>query len=195
MERTSKTMSWFLRHGGQGKLQSDGFIEISELSKEINIPVSVMKSLVEAQTEDERRFEMKGTLIRAMQGHSIKELDDDTMLTLITKETVAQFTSQDPKTKRRVVVHGTSTGRVGGTKLKTILNQTGLSVMARKHVHFLKSKSACAKYHSHYNLFIACDIEAAMDHGIKFYHNARGTVLSPGNSQGIVPFRFLRLMD
>src|SRR5579872_330334 len=80
----SKKISWFLRHGGKDQLDSTGFISLENLS--LNIGLTVERIMYVYDNGGKSRFELKEDLIRAMQGHSIENLN------LIDNETFTELT-------------------------------------------------------------------------------------------------------
>jgi len=63
--------------------------------------------------------------------------------------------------------------------------------MKRNHIHMAKN-SDLAKHRINSSVFIAINTSDAIAAGIKFFQSANGVILSPGNSSGIMPAKFIK---
>jgi 2'-phosphotransferase len=68
---------------------------------------------------------------------------------------------------------------------------SGLSRMARKHIHFAQDSHLIRHNRS---IFIEVDMAAAMADGIKFYRSQNGVILTAGND-GILDSKYLTVHD
>ncbi|KZP01573.1 phosphotransferase KptA/Tpt1 [Calocera viscosa TUFC12733] len=204
--RISKTLSYILRHGAakEGlKMRSDGYIKVDDLlarPKLKGVEFAVLEGIV--KNNDKKRYQMlfeptdpvepgdtelkptEGTWwIRANQGHTLKVEE------LELRE--IQSAEEIP-----VVVHGTA--------LKTwpAIEKTGLSRMARNHIHLATGKlgdegviSGMRASHAKNGVLIYVDVPKAMADGIRFYMSANGVVLSEGNKDGVLEKKFFKRVE
>lgn len=129
----SKTLSWLLRHNAESQgltLRPDGYCKVDEVLnvpkiKKLKIDVAQLKYLVESN--DKKRYEMmeeEGVFyIRATQGHTMKAVETEALLTKI----------QDPF-EFCEVIHGTYFEPL------PLIMGSGLNKMARNHVHLAIGK-------------------------------------------------------
>lgn len=113
--KTSKEISWHLRHNKDLQMDSSGWVEISELADQIRGVDENIVSIVTTDTR-EQRFMVKGTKVRAMYGHTIPGINPDGLK--ITE-------------KESVVYHATPW--INGSKI--IDEHEGLNTGARNEVH------------------------------------------------------------
>lgn len=93
--RISKKLSYFLRHGAVEhgiKIQPDGFVYLHELLKKGKIKATVDRIKRIVENNDKKRFEIVtedfGTneiKIRAVQGHTLRMIDQEKLLQRIGK--------------------------------------------------------------------------------------------------------------
>jgi len=191
--QVSKAMSLILRHSAakEGiKIRPDGFCRMSEL-----LNARPMKSLSATQEEvvaavqnsDKKRFDLAEEagvmLIRATQGHSMKAVDDDSLL--------HRLSLNDPALPK-VCVHGTY-----HRYLKSILQQglkAGGGKSDRNHVHFASYEPGDSKVISgmRYDCEVAIylDLRRAIQNGVPFFLSKNEVVLSPGIN-GVVSPEFI----
>ena len=199
-KRLSMALSKILRHTAlDHKLQIDkeGYILVSSLFKihllkKHNINLENLKKLV--NTNKKKRFELtqkKNPLttklefyIRALQGHSIKNLDHEKMLTKLEKS--------NPITKK-IIVHGTF------SKFWDIIKKTGLNKMGRNHVHmaigYPGDKEVISGMRSICNTFIEIDIELALKNNRLFYVSKNNVVLTSGINGSLSPIFFKKVLS
>lgn len=92
------------------------------------------------------------------------------------------------------VVHGTYVEPWAQIKTK------GLSVMRRNHIHLASGKfgeeGVISGMRKTAEVFIYINIPKALEEDIKFFISDNGVILTPGNSQGLLPpHLFLRVED
>lgn len=110
--------------------------------------------------------------IKANQGHSIKYVKDDLLLTEIT----------DPE-YLPIAVHSTYKESI------SIILKEGLSKMKRNHIHMAKSKNIVHGTRKNATAFINIDVKRAIEDGIKFYESDNGVILSAGVN-GIIDSKY-----
>lgn len=144
--RLSKFLSKILRHKAEEygfAIQSDGFVSVSELLAHRDFRRFTLEDIVHVvETNDKKRFELctgaykfcfrlkltflilltyvvHGEMkIRAVQGHSLRNIDDTLLLTLITNPADLP-----------VALHGTNINALSS------IMATGLDRMSRNHIH------------------------------------------------------------
>lgn len=186
--KVSKYLSYLLRHGAEKSnldISTNGFVSVNQI---ISLPQSKNYKLDEEtirrifETNDKKRFEISTSkneelLIRACQGHSIKNLDESQMLTEIINA------NEYP-----IIVHGSFMKNWESIKID------GLKTMTRNHVHFAigypQDKQVISGIRSSCDLFIEIDMHKAIQDGIKFYLSANKVVLSSGINNIISPKYF-----
>ncbi|KAF9027185.1 hypothetical protein CPC16_006647 [Podila verticillata] len=195
----SKALSWLLRHNAESQgiaIRADGFCLLSDVmahSKFKKFTVADVMAVVE--TNDKKRFEVmeekikgkdgdvtKNTFIRAVQGHSIKAVEDLGLEPLTDPAMIP------------TVVHGTLFSKWD------LIRQHGLSKMNRNHIHMaaglLGESGVISGMRKSCNLYIYIDTAKAIQGGIKFSRTSNGVILSDGlNGDGIIPAQyFLKVM-
>lgn len=166
--KLSKTLSYCLRHGADKMkipMRSDGFVEINRLltnSKFHGITLKDIMNVVE--TNDKKRFEILNEndilFIRAVQGHTLSNIDDDELLIPIND------TSEIP-----LAVHGTYRNVLSEIQSK------GLCRMKRNHIHMstdINPNAVVSGTRSNAEVYIIVDTNKAMADGIKFYRSKNG---------------------
>ena len=110
-----------------------------------------------------------GTEIRANQGHSLKNIDDESLLRKIYSPSELPVLG--------LCVHGTYYGH-----LTNILNN-GLKSMTRKHVHFstqpFGSKKTISGMRSNCQVLIYLDVKKALEEGLQIYLSSNEVALVP----------------
>jgi 2'-phosphotransferase len=148
-------------------MRNDGFVNVDVLAKKVGLSFAEIKDIVDSDTK--QRFMMKlednEWIIRANQGHSM-----------------SVAVEMQPFLEDTVVCHGTT------RKAWALIQQQGLSKMARLHVHFyspdnplLFKKEVVVKVNT---------MLARMD-GIEFYKSANNVILSEGIDGLISPKYFI----
>lgn len=184
--KTSKTMSYLLRHGAQQKglpMRRDGYVPLEALLSHLHgVSSADVKHIVD--TSDKQRFKLtqiEGVVhIRANQGHSSKlGLDDAVMLKKIRHPGMLP-----------VAIHGTN------WSAWKMIKKSGLNKMDRRHIHMATGEPGTASVKSgaraNCDVFIYVDVPCAMEQGIEFYLSDNGVILSPGP---IPPTCFLKVIE
>lgn len=133
----SKLLSKILRHQAVNEgyaIDEDGYIFIEELlkSNKFKSLKTTKQDIFDVVANDNKnRFELSVSKdkIRAVQGHSIKTLDANKILTKITAENLTLLPNYNEK--EYFIIHGTST-----KNYNSILESQLLKKMDRTHVHF-----------------------------------------------------------
>ena len=116
-------------------------------------------------------------LIRANQGHSIKEVNVD----------MERIMSPDDVTS---VIHGTN------FKAWNEIQKTGLNKMKRNHIHFAAgepgSEGVISGMRASAQVYIYIDVHKAMEDGIVFYRSANNVILSPGDEEGTIQTKYFK---
>lgn len=191
--RISKAMSLILRHTALDmglQVQPDGCVSVKEL-----LACQTMRKLAATaedieeitRASDKQRFETKRgqgeLLVRAVQGHSMKAVQDEASL--------RRLRAEDADLPKECV-HGTYR-----RYLEAILDQ-GLKAggkqgqSQRNHVHFAPRAPAgevISGMRADCQVAIWLDLAAAIRSGIPFYMAKNDVILSPG-TDGIVPAEF-----
>ena len=176
----SKKLSYYLRHSLE-KLNiehdNEGFVLLDTILA-IDVFLSKNESMIKnvVETNSKKRFEMKTfdnkIYIRANQGHSSGQLNDEVMLETIKEPIEGCF-------------HGTYKSNLASIK------KNGLSRMSRKHIHIAESFESKSGKRDNCNLVIYINMKSAMDDGFKFYRSDNGVILTPGNDDGFLPPQYL----
>lgn len=180
----SKLLSYTLRHGAlemKLPIRPDGFVSLDRILqhykfKQHNFTLADVLEVVE--TNEKKRFEVAEfegiQYIRAVQGHTIKQVKDEELLTPILSA------SEIP-----LAAHGTYTRHLAA------IQRTGLSRMNRKHIHMATSINPGAVVsgaRANAECFMVIDVEKAIANGILFYRSKNGVILSPGQgATGVIP--------
>lgn len=165
----SKFLSFILRHKPEEiglTLQENGWVDTNKLLKAINTHANsnwlvYMQGLEVVVNNDKKgrySFNEDKTLIRANQGHSIKDLK-------------MEFKEVTPP---KYLYHGTSEETV-----KKIFNSGELKPMSRQMVHLSKdieTATNVGKRHGKPSILVI-DTESAVKDGIKFYISENGVYL------------------
>merc|ERR1719499_2626565 len=165
------------------EVRPDGYVKMSELMK-LQPEKYKLEHIRQVVADCEKqRFKIEtieGELyIRANQGHSQgMGIDAEKLLTEITDP------SQIPE-----CIHGTY------KKVLPLIMQSGLSRMARDHVHFTTSRvqneDARSGFRSSCDVLIILDVAAAMADGLRFFRSANGVILTEG-VDGLVSKKYFK---
>ena len=215
MRRISKEFCSILRHKAviYGlKIKNDGFCELKEVLKlrtmrawgvSMNDVEQLM--LLQKNTDKKRRFEVQRRvhdgkkIIRALQGHSMPEVEDEALLEALS------FTSPSLPVK---CLHGTKNEHVMSIMQKGLIpgGQGKWSQrQPRNHIHctpydFGKQKkknraadsknNVCHGLREKYEAGIIVNMRKAMHEGIKFFRSGNGAILTRGGQQGVLHPRY-----
>mmetsp|Transcript_4468 Transcript_4468/g.10369 ORF Transcript_4468/g.10369 Transcript_4468/m.10369 type:complete len:313 (-) Transcript_4468:160-1098(-) len=187
-EQLSRKLTYVLRHRAlkEGlELADDGYVrlaDIMQLAIFANGAFSVQEIVSLASGNDNKmRFGItrreNELWIRANQGHSIRKVRNEKLLTMITN-------AEDIP----CCVHGTYL-----PAWEQIVRSGGLSRMSRNHIHFATRLpmpgEVCSGVRSDCHIAIFVDVASAMADGLRFYRSANGVILTAGDVHGMVPSR------
>lgn len=184
--RTSKSLSWLLRHGAIKDgcpMRTDGYCKISDVLKSPSVArnkITKEDILEIVSSNDKQRFkviQINGEdYIRANQGHSLDvQLDLD----------VVTASSDLPN---GIAVHGTY---YGAWKL---IKESGLNRMNRQHIHMavdtVGKDSVISGMRSTCQVAVYVDVDAAIEDGFEFFMSENGVVLCAGDETGLLPKKY-----
>jgi len=189
----SKTLARVLRHTASSlglHIREDGFCLVSEILSvqefvDIDCSVDDLRQIVSGN--DKQRFEIREEagklLVRATQGHSMKSVQDESLLEpLVLTSTLPQ-----------VCVHGTYHRYLQSIMQKGLLPGGGNS--DRNHVHFAPYEPGDGRVISgiRYNCEVAIylDLQKALQEGVPFFKSTNEVILSPGVN-GIVAAKYFK---
>lgn len=191
--QAGKFLTYILRHSAKDhnlNIDKSGFVKVSDImnlkdAKKYHFTIDLIKEIV---SEDNKgRFELTKNepyLIRCVQGHSIKEVENENALNKLNKNTIFNYPT---------IVHGTY---IESYKL---IEKSGLNKMNRNDIHFsigfnwenqVKSgmRNSC-------EIYIEINMIYAFFNNIDFFISLNNVVLSPG-IDGIIPVKFFkRVLD
>lgn len=191
----SKALSNVLRHTALSmgvQIRKDGFCKVAEIValsqfQKSDCTQADIQSIVRGN--DKARFELReesgDVLVRAVQGHSMKVVEDDSLL---------QRLSADDPDLPEICVHGTYR-RCYEDILKDGLRAGGSRCgnAKRNHVHFAPFEPGDGRVISgmRYNCEVAIylNLQMAMSEGVPFFRSTNQVILSPGIN-GIVQAKF-----
>jgi 2'-phosphotransferase len=181
--KLSKMLSRLLRHRPQGLvMQPDGYVKVSKLLQLDGFKryeVADIVCVVEAN--DKQRFSLihagKNMMVRANQGHTIKTVDQEQLLTRIND------CSEVP-----CCIHGTY------FTSWELIKTSGLDKMARNHVHCAigspEEESVISGMRASCEVVIHIDVRRAMEEGgLVFYRSLNNVILTEGP---VLPKYFLK---
>lgn len=174
--KLSKAITFWLRHHLDEftSFTSDGYVDIDELVNKINSnsppDFRFTKDDIEHISKHcfKQRTQILDDRIRAVQGHSSGDINDDELLTLLNEPLVNCYHATDKKS------------------LKIIMNN-GLNKMSRKHIHFASDANLLRK---NKGILLEIKMKEAMDDGIKFYRANNNVILSSGIN-GVIDPKYL----
>merc|ERR1740121_2942002 len=195
----SKALSRVLRHTASSlglSIRADGFCDVRELLsvrefQDLGCSFADLEAIVKGN--DKARFQLieensqtqgKRHVIRAVQGHSMKEVQDDKAL--------RPMKVSDPDLPA-ICVHGTYLRHLQSIKEKGLIAGGGTS--NRNHVHFAPFAPGDGRVISgmRYNCEVAIflDLPRALTGGVPFFRSSNDVLLSPGIN-GVIPFQFVK---
>lgn len=188
-------MSYLLRHGAHEhglQISDDGFVKIKDLMEAKSVAKCKPKLtdiLACVSDNDKKRFEIKmdppsdkltldNGYIRASQGHTIKGIEEEKLLTRIT------FPYKYP-----TLVHGTY------SKVLDLIQEQGLCRMQRNHIHLAKGyagdKGVISGMRGSCDVFIEVNLGKIIQDEIPIYESANGVILTAG-IEGYLPPKYFR---
>ena len=184
--RLSKSLAWLLRHNAESEgftFMEGGYLPVEDVLKHKRFTGFNLTDVEEVVRNcDKQRYTLNvgddgRLLIRANQGHSIKNVQVD----------MEEITNPDDAQK---VIHGTNFKAWNG------IQQSGLSRMKRNHIHFAAgepgSEGVISGMRSSAQVYIYIDVHSAMKDGLKFFRSSNNVILSPGNDQGVIPPKYFK---
>ncbi|CAL1137357.1 unnamed protein product [Cladocopium goreaui] len=190
-ELNSQALGRILRHTAQSlglQIRGDGFCQLQDilaLDEFTTMAATVEDVQVAVQCDSKKRLEMKieadKVLIRAVNGHSMKAVDDDSLL--------KRLNAEDPNLPK-VCVHGTYKRHVASIQRPG--RQNGLRVGGRNHVHFAPYEPHDGRVLSgmRFSVAIYIDLPTAIREGVPFFQSGNEVILSPGIN-GTVPAKYI----
>jgi len=193
--RISKALTQILRHRAVDlglTIRPDGYVRIQELLEcktmgKLGATVEDVEQIT--LNSDKRRFEImsdqSATFIRAVQGHSIKIVQDE--------ELMRQLSADDPDLPTECV-HGTYKRHVQAILGKGLIAGGKLGNTFRNHVHFAPYAPGDGRVISGMRLgsdvVIWVNLREALRGGVPFFRAKNEVILSPG-IDGVVPPEFI----
>ena len=181
--KISKTLVQILRHTALEfdiDVRPDGFCLLQEVLgckwlASLNATQADVERIVAGN--DKKRFELKEDegrfFVRAVQGHSMKAVDDDQLLEHVTLKNLPDC-----------CVHGTYRKHFESIKAKGLLVGGRQGQSFRNHVHFSSFKPGDKRVISGMrydcDIGIWIDLKKAIEDGVPFYMSANQVILSPG---------------
>lgn len=182
--KVSKKLTWFLRHQ-LDKFPHDnlGYVKLTDIissDNELFKGINYDKIQIIVNEDNKTRFSIKkyknNIYIRANQGHTSGNLNDELMLEPIIEPIIGCF-------------HGTYLSNL------KFIKKSGLSRMKRKHIHIAESDEAKSGKRYNCNVKIYIDMKLALQEGIKFYRSENGVILTPGNKEGILEPKYFSKIE
>ncbi|CAJ1442763.1 unnamed protein product [Effrenium voratum] len=173
--KISKMFSYVLRHAAHKldvRIRKDGFVRLRDIMELKNFrPYNLEELMACVYFDEKERYTMVREfdgelLIRANQGHTMKVVEDDLLLEIIS----------DPSTVQDCV-HGTYLVHW------PFIKRQGLSKVARNHIHLapgLPEDGKIRGMRSTAELFLYIDVPAAMQDGMVFYRSKNEVILTQG---------------
>lgn len=183
----SRQLARLLRHRAKEHnlpLGSDGYARLAEV-----LALPMFKGVTVREVEDvverceKKRFKMERRgdemLIRANQGHSsdIQVNEEELCEAVLRAEEVP------------CCVHGTYLAA-----WEAIKKRGGLSRMARKHIHFAPAppgEQVRSGMRKDCEVAVFVSVCSAMADGLRFFRSANGVILTPGDANGLLPFKHI----
>ncbi|CAD7962343.1 unnamed protein product [Amoebophrya sp. A120] len=189
----SKSLAHMLRHAaGTNNLEirKDGYAKLSSImkTKDFKGKHTIEQVMAVCYYDSKSRFSMireagvnTEYLVRANQGHTMKNVNDEQLLQKIT----------DPTSIQGEAIHGTYTVHW------PFIKQQGLSKAARNHIHLAQGLPQDGKIRgmrSSAEIFIYVDLGKAMADGIVFYESSNGVILTIGD-EGWIGTKYFKKVE
>ena len=161
----SKKLSWLLRHGARESalaMDTAGFASVDDVLRLTGLTRAALEAVV--LDNNKRRFELKDTRIRAVQGHSLEG-------TPVTLEGLEQ--SWDVVVDDEPLFHGTSVAAA-----TAILTSEGLHSAARTHVHLAASADAKIGKRAGVDVVLVVDAPRLREAGAVVFRAQNGVLLA-----------------
>jgi len=154
----SKKLAFLLRHDTSYNFDSQGWRDISDLTKNHGYTLSELVEIVKTDSKGRYELDLGKTKIRAVQGHSIPGID-------------LKLSSSIPPP---FLYHGTSSRFIDS------ILKDGIQKRSRNHVHLSADKETAKKVGSRHGgktVIIEIDTEKMLNSGIEFFQAANGVWL------------------
>lgn len=162
--KTSKKMSWLLRHGAAEagvKMDEAGWVAVSEVLRVLHLDRARLEAVV--QGNEKQRFQLDGDYIRACQGHSAA----GAAVTL--DELEASWTA---RTSPDPVWHGTRIEAVAS------IAREGIRPVARTHVHLAPALDSVVGKRAAVQVMLEVSPAKMAQAGLKLFDAPNGVVLA-----------------
>ena len=186
----SKFLSLLLRHKAKEyglDLEPSGFIKLDDIinlpqSKKLYMNLSLIQEIV--ANDEKGRFELVNRppyYIRAVQGHSMKEVTNEETLTKLNEKNIFDFPT---------VVHGTK------QEYWNLIEKSGLNKMNRNAIHFSigynDENHVKSGMRLNCEVFIEINPQYAFFNGFNFFISKNKVILCPGNENGVLPVEYIK---
>eukprot|EP00929_Paragymnodinium_shiwhaense_P118910 TRINITY_DN907_c5_g1_i2.p1 TRINITY_DN907_c5_g1~~TRINITY_DN907_c5_g1_i2.p1 ORF type:complete len:531 (+),score=169.83 TRINITY_DN907_c5_g1_i2:105-1697(+) len=198
--KISKSLTQVLRHKATDlgiDIRSDGYCSLDAIMalpwlKELNCTKADVEQVV--RESDKKRFELKEETgmcyIRAVQGHSIKTIDDEQLL--------RKLLSGDPDMPT-TCVHGTYLRFLQSILAKGLIAGGGQGQGYRNHIHCAprepRDKRVISGMRYDCEVAIYIDLQRALREGVPFYMSANEVILSPGKDGILETKYFIKVVN
>ena len=198
MSHLSKALTTLLRHRATKvglAIRPDGFCQVSEVlrSQDIrNLGATIEDVVHMVRDSNKQRLELRTEnaqlLVRAAQGHSMPEVQDDLLLRRL---------SVDDSNLPELCVHGTFNKHLPSILRLWLI--TGGTRYSRNHVHFTPYEPDDSRIisgvRSGSEVAIYIDLHRGLRHGVPFFISTNRVILSPGIEGVIAADYILKLRD
>ena len=160
----SKKLSWLLRHGaGEAGLEMDaaGWAEVEDVRRILHMGRGALEAAVEDNTK--ARLELRGTRIRACQGHSLRGMPVTCEALEATWEEVAEDTP---------VFHGTRMAALEG------IAREGILPGERTHVHLAEAIDSTVGKRAAVDVMIEVSPPLLRARGLRLHRSPNGVILA-----------------
>lgn len=165
LQAKSKKLSWLLRHGARETglaMDSAGFAPIADVLRLTGLSREELDLVVEENNKS--RFEVRGTQVRAVQGHS----QEGTPVTLEGLEGSWEEVSADA-----LLYHGTSVDAA-----RSILSGEGVHSAARTHVHLAAAVDAKVGKRAGVDVLLVISPARLRASGLRVFRSPNGVLLA-----------------
>ena len=162
----SKRLSWILRHGASQEgltMNSAGWVSIQKLLQLLNLDLPDLNRVIEENNK--ARFEVKGEMIRASQGHSLDQLP-------VTQEALeASWMSYLPKSTD-LIWHATQANCLSS------IQRDGVLRGKRSHVHLASTKESKVGKRTAAPILLEISVKCLRSKGQEVFVSSNGVILT-----------------
>jgi putative RNA 2'-phosphotransferase len=165
LQAKSKKLSWLLRHGAREMglaMDTAGFAPVADVLRMTGLSREELDAVVEENNKS--RFEVRGTQVRAVQGHSL----EGTPVTLEGLERSWEEVSGDA-----LLYHGTSVDAA-----HSILSSEGVHSAARTHVHLAAAVDAKVGKRAGVDVLLVISPVRLRASGLRVFRSPNGVLLA-----------------